>query len=252
MIACRCLAGSAATLWRRRIPPWRSPIAPPGTRRRRPLDGTARLRRRPRGRSARLREQPLRTRTLTRDTDTGLRWLDVTLSLDYSYSEILAALGPGGTFEGFRLGTGEEVATLAENAGVDRGTGLFVPENYDPIVALTNLVGQTGDNGNCGTGCSFNFSAGWYDSGNPAPQFLFYMTLSWFDNSAPLSPNYPQAPIGRILSSTTSSDAGSPTRGAWLVAAPEPEAPALAAAAALALAVLRRCRQCGGARGLPA
>ena len=41
------------------------------------------------------------TNTITLDTATGLRWLDVTLSTGISYDEILVELEPGGTFEGF-------------------------------------------------------------------------------------------------------------------------------------------------------
>ena len=183
--------------------------------------------------------------TLTRDTASGLRWLDLTLSTNRSYGEVLAELGPGGVFEGYRFGTGDEVATLFEDAGIDVGTGLFVPENYDPIVALTALIGQTGEE-SCGSGCTFAIARGWYDSGGPTPSIFFYMTLSWFDNSAPLSTNYPQAPIGRVLSSTTFNDAALPTRGAWLVEAPEPAPAVLARVATFALAAAASCRR--GAR----
>jgi hypothetical protein len=187
------------------------------------------------GRAQRVAESgPFGPATLTHDMATGLRWLDVTLSTHHSYSDILAELGPGGMFDGFRLGSGNEVATLLQNAGIDIGTGLFVPENDDPIVALAALVGQTGDDGNCGTGCRFNYTRGWIDNGDPPPQFLSTATLSWFDNSAPLSPSYPQAPIGRALYVTVS-DTASPGRGAWLVSLPEPEPAPLDAAAGLAL-----------------
>jgi hypothetical protein len=106
------------------------------------------------------------------------------------------------------------------------------------------LVGQTADNGNCETGCAFFFAAGWIDNGEPTPLSLSVATIAWFDNSPPLSPNYPQAPIGRALFSTTRSDSGSASRGPWLVQAPEPIA-ALGSTPALAATALasRRRRQ---------
>jgi hypothetical protein len=156
----------------------------------------------------------------------------------------LAELEPGGAFEGFSLTTGNEVDTLWENAGIDVTTSLWIEENYDPIVALAALVGQTSSSGNCGEGCSFFETKGWIDNGVPAPDFLSAANLRWFDNSPPLttSPEFPQAPIGSQIGSTHF-DGASPTRGAWLVEAPEP-AGALGVATALAwvaaLASLRR------------
>ena len=75
--------------------------------------------------------------TLTFDTETNLQWLDVPLSTPYTYFEIQIELGSGGIFEGFRLATEEEVLQLWENAGINTALlGLFVTENFDPIVEL--------------------------------------------------------------------------------------------------------------------
>ncbi|HSJ96574.1 MAG TPA: hypothetical protein VLC53_05865, partial [Myxococcota bacterium] len=116
--------------------------------------------------------------TITHDTETGLRWLDLTESIIHSYAAILTGFDAGGEFEGYRFATDEEVATLWVNAGIDTTVRSFVPQNYDPVVALAELVGQTGDGGNCGTGCTFFFSQAWYDSGSPAPESPGIATLS--------------------------------------------------------------------------
>ena len=43
--------------------------------------------------------------TITRDTDAGLDWLDVTESRGLSYNDVTAQLGAGGTYDGWRYDT---------------------------------------------------------------------------------------------------------------------------------------------------
>ena len=50
-------------------------------------------------------DSPFGPDTITLDTETGLRWLDLTLSTPFTYDEMLVELGPGGTFDGYRLAT---------------------------------------------------------------------------------------------------------------------------------------------------
>jgi hypothetical protein len=176
--------------------------------------------------------------TVTHDTETGLRWLDVVVPAGVSYSEALAETEPGGDYEGWRMATAEEVAALFDHAGFDLTVDSdFVPQNYAPAMALAALVGTSATNGSCGTDCSFSFTQGWRLRA-PAedPSFYYVDGFGWFDNSAPLNPIYPQAPIGRAaLGHYTNQDSGSSSRGAWLVQVPEP---GLAVAAAGALAAL--------------
>lgn len=54
---------------------------------------------------------------ITRDTDSGLEWLDLTATSNLSYDYVSARLGIGEEFEGFRYANGAEVATLWTNAG---------------------------------------------------------------------------------------------------------------------------------------
>ena len=89
---------------------------------------------------------PFGPNTHTLDTETGLVWLDLTESTNYSHTQILAEIQPGGVFEGYHLATGAEVAELFANAGIPLLTTDFVPQNYASVVALMNLIGVLGTN----------------------------------------------------------------------------------------------------------
>ena len=118
-------------------------------------------------------------------------------------------------FEGYQLATQAQVAELFVNAGIDVSDPAldeFVPQNYAPIVALAALVGQLGDNGNCGAGCSFAFSAGLLEGPPPSPGFFPVATLAWFDNTAGQDPGSPAAPVGRVSLESSSTDPGSAGR----------------------------------------
>lgn len=54
---------------------------------------------------------------ITRDTVTGLDWLDVTESRGLSYDEVLAQTGVGGDYEGWRHATAAELDQLILNFG---------------------------------------------------------------------------------------------------------------------------------------
>ncbi|MFN2199863.1 MAG: PEP-CTERM sorting domain-containing protein [Caldilineaceae bacterium] len=93
--------------------------------------------------------------SLTRDTSTGLDWLDPTYTTlnpgnidanGRSTAEILANLGAGGDFQGFRLATGLEFGDLLTSAGIAFTTGCCGAKNsanIDPIIGFQNLVGVT-------------------------------------------------------------------------------------------------------------
>lgn len=192
--------------------------------------------------------------TVTLDSETGFRWLDLTLSAGLSHTELLQELTPGGMFEDYQLATAAEVSELFVNAGIDVSAPAldeFVPQNYAPIVALAALVGQLGDNGNCGAGCTFAFSAGLLDGPPPSPGFFPVATLAWFDNTAGQDPGSPAAPVGRASLESSSTDPGSPGRAAWLVAAPEPGLALLLIAGSSVLAIAaasrRRAAEASGA-----
>ena len=56
--------------------------------------------------------------SITYDTETGYEWLDLTESLNMSFNDVSAQLGPGGQFYGFRYATAEEVGDLFLAAGI--------------------------------------------------------------------------------------------------------------------------------------
>jgi hypothetical protein len=183
--------------------------------------------------------------TITHDTATGLRWLDLPISAGVSHAEILLETEPGGVYEDYRLATEGEVSTLFSNAGIDVSApvlGDFVAQNYAPIVALTELIGVLGTNGNCGVDCTFSYTQGWIDAvpDVPLPDFFSSAGLSWFDNTAGQSPGDPAAPIGRVILNGARAEGSDPDNAAWLVVAPEPGGIALGATALLALSSISR------------
>ena len=93
--------------------------------------------------------------SLTRDTETGIDWLDPTFTTDNPgvvnatgrlTADILANLGVGGDFEGFRLATAVEFAEFLTNAGITYSTGCCGTSNAANGVAISawqTLVGVT-------------------------------------------------------------------------------------------------------------
>lgn len=85
--------------------------------------------------------------TVTRDTETGLGWLDLPLTTAYTLEQTLLETSPGGFFQGFRLATEEELLQLWAHAGINLsgGSGLnefgFSSENFVPVSSLVTLVG---------------------------------------------------------------------------------------------------------------
>lgn len=81
---------------------------------------------------------------LTRDTDQGLDFLDVTFSSGRSFNDVSGEFGIGGDYEGFRYATLDEVIELANNFGVNPA---FVAGNANDIntdiAGLVDLLGAT-------------------------------------------------------------------------------------------------------------
>jgi hypothetical protein len=81
------------------------------------------------------------------DTTSGLDWLDVTKTANMSYSEALAELGVGGSYEGWRYATGIEFNTLVGNYTGAIIAAFDVRVNQEPnkIDGLVVLLGSTID-----------------------------------------------------------------------------------------------------------
>ncbi|WP_417534567.1 DUF4214 domain-containing protein [Marinobacterium stanieri] len=83
---------------------------------------------------------------ITRDTTTGLDWLDLTITRGRSYNDISSNLGTGQEFDGWRYATDAEVQQLWKNLGLTNGTwsGLSVEyTDYADFTAASELIGNT-------------------------------------------------------------------------------------------------------------
>lgn len=79
--------------------------------------------------------------SVTLDTGTGLRWLDVDISVNRSFNDVSGQFGAGGDFEGWRYATGAEVLNLIVSntvplAGSPTPGSLTVGSASDFIVTL--------------------------------------------------------------------------------------------------------------------
>ena len=88
--------------------------------------------------------------TITHDTETGIDWLDLTLTTSRSVTDITAQLGAGGEFEGFRYATTADIATLWTHAGIADITtegpingADFTAANFEAANLLAGLFGIT-------------------------------------------------------------------------------------------------------------
>jgi hypothetical protein len=84
---------------------------------------------------------------LTYDSATGLSWLDVSLTVNKSYNDIMSGYGAYTTTLGFRYATENEVAQLFSDAGVTSGNILgywnFSNQYYTATFNLVSLLGIT-------------------------------------------------------------------------------------------------------------
>lgn len=79
--------------------------------------------------------------SLTRDTETGLDWLDLTITANQSYKSIQSQLSS--TYLGFRYATTAELAQLRLNVGFSGfAFNLGTAENYMPAQNLLDLFGR--------------------------------------------------------------------------------------------------------------
>lgn len=180
--------------------------------------------------------------TVTFDSESGQRWLDLSVSTNRSYADVLGETGAGGDFEGWRHATRDEIATFFEHAGLDLGppSNAFLTQNHDPAVALAALIGTTGTQGNCGAGCQFSYVQGWRTrEAGEDPAYAFSSSIAWFDNTAGLFAAAPATPVGRAILTGYTQDGARVETGSFLVEVPEPGAPEAAAAAVTALVVAR-------------
>jgi hypothetical protein len=165
---------------------------------------------------------------ITRDSETGLNWLDLTATVNRSYSDIEADVG-GWISLGFRHATGSEVCGLftvhalapspCPNATSANGSGNVVA-TLQGFVGITNSgVRVVGSHGMFDDGDASN-TVGW--------AFVQYSVFSTSSQSA-------------VLDDGAFADTAGGTIGHWLVhPVPEPSTALLLAAGLVALAGSRR------------
>jgi len=80
--------------------------------------------------------------SITRDTDTGLEWLDLTHSYNQTFVYVASQFGPGQAYDGFRHATSDEVKLYWEHGGISVGTG-WSSANYTPCRDFQLMVGHS-------------------------------------------------------------------------------------------------------------
>ena len=80
--------------------------------------------------------------SITRDTGTGLDWLDLPFTGGRSFNDISTRFGVGGEFEGFHHASSADVIRFFINAGIpDINGSNFNPANTVPVLALFDVWG---------------------------------------------------------------------------------------------------------------
>ena len=179
--------------------------------------------------------------SVTLDTGTGLEWLDVTLTTNRSFDDLIGADGsindftnPLGDFFGWRHAVEPEVLQFFTNAGMapptpgsnapgSTNSGQVHTINGDPvIVAFMDLVGRTGNDNGGGSGSSFGL---YDDEGFGSPNFTGIAGVDSYSS--------PHTDLDRIVIVQDGQEPVyfSPGYGHWLVrneAAPVPEPASIA------------------------
>jgi len=89
---------------------------------------------------------------ITRDTSTGLDWLDVTETVGISYETVITQFDEGGAFEGWRYATTAEFDQLINNFGYTatndncpRGGAYCEPSIIGNELLIENIINMLGD-----------------------------------------------------------------------------------------------------------
>ena len=102
--------------------------------------------------------------TVTRDSVTGLEWLDLNQTTAFSFNSVSAEFGSGGAFAGFAMATPGQVDTMLNDSGIlTVPNGALAQAAFDTYGTLFD--GQVDDLG--GFGCVLTYSGMVNDSGMP-------------------------------------------------------------------------------------
>lgn len=82
---------------------------------------------------------------ITRDTSSGLDWLDLTETNGISYDDILPQLDSGGQFDGWRYATNDEVVALWSNFGINLSSSPAPLQTNGLNADMVNVVAIIGN-----------------------------------------------------------------------------------------------------------
>jgi hypothetical protein len=177
--------------------------------------------------------------TITRDTGSGLEWLDLTVTQSIPWGTVESDLAPGGLYQGFRFALREEIEQLAVNAGATLPSVTPSPANSPAVSTLIGLLGRTFLTFNPSAGGDVAYSCGVMSglSGEgSSQQGVFRHTACYVDSALG----------GQVIPSYDTQYSNEPPRsftGSWLVRpVPVPAAVLLLGSALLGLAPWRRRR----------
>lgn len=175
---------------------------------------------------------------VTRDTASGLDWLELTLTTSASFEDVAAGAG-GWTSAGWRHATAAELCGLVEGDGTLTsacpqtaalaGSGLR-------ILQIAQLLGSTSSGGGGGFGGGSTGASGFYDDGDASDGFVGWGSFALGGSPLPTFTAFVRDDVWEI-------DRTSASLGHYLVRAsvPEPSAAFLCAlATAAGLAAVRR------------
>jgi hypothetical protein len=138
--------------------------------------------------------------SVTRDTISGLDWLDLTLSTNRSYTDVSGQFGVGGDFEGWGYATTSDVADLYTSAG---GTGPYNGSPGSDIVWIADLLVLWGI-----TSSSALYQLSYAITSTVLSEPLHYMTYL-YDDSSPSGDDFALTESFTIFVGGSSFDKGS-------------------------------------------
>lgn len=148
--------------------------------------------------------------TITVDNQTDNKWLDLNLTTNRSYDEIVAEMLPGGEFEGFRHATTDEALELFSNAGFELTHG-WARWNHNAFNYLVQYIGISFEIP------GFPTMSGWTGDTTGTPPNVLVESVVAYKEDRPGNVTY-QMGVAYDISIGLPSDFISESSGHWLIA----------------------------------